>query len=221
MFRWADTKPLTRNTKLCAQSLTSHTSFTTPVFKKNEKRQTATRTVLQTPSCRAFARTSPILDTNNVFWTRFPQLPRAAFGTFGSVANPCLIAETNSHDSHPSCDQCTFTRGSPVSIAVSATTRVGNMQKRFAISMLCFTMALLTDCKRHAVTPTHRIHDVTQKKRITRRRQPRKNSTSEIIDGYLVCWTECHQNQMTHLLQDDNLRRREFSHHLVPIRFSR
>ena len=130
------------------------------------------------------------------------------------------IAETNSQDSHPSCDQCTFTCGSPVRIGISATTRVANMRKRVAISMLCFTTALLTDCKRHPVTPTHRIHEVT-KKRIKRRRQERKNSTSEIIDGSLVCWTECHQNQMTHLLQDDHLRRREFSHHLAHMRFSR
>ena len=126
-------------------------------------------------------RTSPVLDT-----TRFPQLPRTAFGTFESVANPCPIAETNSHDSHFSCDQCTLSCGSPVGIGVSTTTRVANVRKEFTISMLCFTTALLTHCKRHAVAPTNRIHEATEK-RITRRRQPRKNSTSEILDGYQVC----------------------------------
>ena len=47
--------------------------------------------------------------------------------------------------------------------------------------------------------PTDPIHELTMKE-TTRRRQPRKNSTSEISDGNLVCETQCHQIQMTHLL---------------------
>ena len=133
---------------------------------------------------------------------------------------PVQLPKTNSHDSHIACDQCTFTCGSPVG-HWSPLPQHGlqNIRKRFTISMLCFTTALLTHCKRHAVAPTNRIHEATEK-RITRRRQPRKNSTSEIIDGYLVCWTERHHNQMTHFVQNDNLRRREYSHHLAHINFS-
>ena len=76
---------------------------------------------------------------------------------------PCPIADTNSHDSHPPCDQYTFTCGSPVGTGVSATTRVANMRKRFTMSKLCFKTALLTHCKRHDVAPTNQIHEATLK----------------------------------------------------------
>ena len=89
-------------------------------------------------------------------------------------------------------------------------------EREFTTSMLCCTTPLLTHCKWQTATPTNQIREVKINNKITRRRQPRKNSTSEIIEGYLVCWTQCHQVQMTHLLQDDILRR-VFSHHNTPI----